>query len=320
MLIINLSKLEENVLKITKKTNLIAVVKNNAYGCGVIPVSKKLLSLGVKILFVNDASEALELLNHKIDAQIIIHNSLTAKDLFLLKHPNIIPSINSFADCLLLQNYPQIKVHIQIDTGMNRLGIKTLAEYQESITFLKTKNIIIDGLYTHFASTQKAPLQLAKFQKFIAVIKVPIVHLSSSATLSSGNYARIGLNLYNNVMSIIVKPIAIRLLVKGESIGYDSLYTASEDEKIAILPLGYGNGYFRKYEGFHIYSQGKFYPIVGRICMNHLFIRIDDNIDLNSQCEVLSENIPASTLADYTSLSLYELYTNFKFREVKYIE
>jgi len=323
MLSINLSNLEKNVSAILKdERKLIGVVKNNAYGCGARKISEKLISLGIDTLFVNDLNEAKELL--ELNCQIIIHNSINDYEL-LKNYPQLIITINSIEDYLKIQNvdFP-LTCHIQIDTGMNRLGIKDFTEFTDVIKFLNKENIYLDGIYTHFASPQSANRQLEEFQKYVNYYPFPKVHCAASSTYANihfGNYVRVGLSLYdiNQVLTVKTRPLAIRKLSQGESIGYDSLYTASSDEFIAILPIGYGNGYLRRFEGFHVYCNGKLYPIVGRICMNHLFIRVDSTINQDSIFELTSPNLPAKELSNYIKCSNYEIYTNFKFNEVEYL-
>ncbi|HHU56135.1 MAG TPA: alanine racemase [Acholeplasmataceae bacterium] len=323
MLRINLSNLDKNVKQVSGSKKLIAVVKSNAYGCGAVEISKHLQSIGVEILFVNDVDEALELLENNIKAKIIIHNSLQEQDLFLLKYPNVIATINSLEDAKILSKFKNVTCHIQIDTGMGRLGIKSISEFKNVLDYLHKHKFNINGIYTHFSSANSAHKELEKFKEFAEMESFPIVHCLSSATynkLDYGNYCRVGLALYdlNQVASVISKPILIKKINKGESISYDSIYTAQDDELICILPIGYGNGYSRKFEGFHIYSQGKFYPIIGRICMNHIFVRIDDSIAMDSIFELTSENLPVNDLASFAKCTKYEIYSNFKFRKVIY--
>lgn len=330
MIEVNLNNLAQNVKMLTKGgKKLIGVVKNNAYGCGALKVSEQLVKCGVNYLLVNDINEASELLEKGINASIIIFNGINISDYPLLsKYQNIVISINSLDDCLNLNQHCQssVRVHLQIDTGLNRFGIKTLQEFNNVLQIIKiNKLFIIEGIYTHFASAEQAEKQLELFKSFVSLYDFPMVHCVSSSTVSKidfGNYIRCGLALYDlsSVMKVKSYPVAIRQVAQGESIGYNSEYQASEDIKIAILPVGYGNGYRLAMKDFSVYANGKYYQVIGRVCMNHIFIQIDDSVSLDTEFELMSENISADKIASYLNTSKYEVYTNWKFNKVKYIE
>lgn len=330
MIEVNLNNLAQNVKMLTKGgKKLIGVVKNNAYGCGALKVSEQLVKCGVNYLLVNDINEASELLEKGINASIIIFNGINISDYPLLsKYQNIVISINSLDDCLNLNQHCQssVRVHLQIDTGLNRFGIKTLQEFNNVLQIIKNNKLfIIEGIYTHFASAEQAEKQLELFKPFVSLYDFPMVHCVSSSTVSKidfGNYIRCGLALYDlsSVMKVKSYPVAIRQVAQGESIGYNSEYQASKDIKIAILPVGYGNGYRLAMKDFSVYANGKYYQVIGRVCMNHIFIQIDDSVSLDTEFELMSENISADKIASYLNTSKYEVYTNWKFNKVKYIE
>jgi alanine racemase len=329
MLHINLGNLTKNVKELTSgKRKLIGVVKNNAYGCGIVQVSRHLINLGVDFLLINDIYEIKPLLDDGIKTKIIVHNSVNEISINTLKeNPNIIVTINNIEDAKMISKHfgKPLTVHIQIDTGMNRIGIKTIEEFDRVIEILKTSEINIEGIYTHFASPNSMERQLEKFKAFSERYNFSIIHCASTSTwrlTDYGNYIRVGLDLYdiNQVMSVVTKPVIINKVKKGELIGYESEYTAEEDINVAILPIGYGDGYRRRFEGFHVYANNNLYPIIGRICMNHLFIKVDDNANLNTEFELLSNNLPARVLGGYANCSKYEIYTMFKVYGVEYIQ
>lgn len=326
MLEINLSCLQSNVERILQgKRKLIAVVKNNAYGCGSVAISSHLLKMGIDYLFVNDLREALPLLKAGIMVPILVHNSMQKDDFFILqKHPNLVVTINNLQDAINIHAYATnqaIRVHLQVDTKMNRLGIKGLETFNKIMELLRSNpNIVIEGIYTHFTDPISVDEQVAKFKHFAESYPFPMVHCAASGTYQLteyGNYVRIGLALYdvNQVMQVKTKPLEIRDVAKGETIGYFGTYQAKQDMRIAVLPVGYGNGYRRALEGFYTICSQKKYPIVGRICMNHMFVEVDASIDINSVFELTSPNLPAKELAKYTNCSNYEIYTMFIFEQ-----
>lgn len=327
MLEINLNNLTKNVKAVTTANRkLIGVVKNDAYGCGALAVSRHLVSIGVDFLLVNDIYEALPLLEDGIKVKILVHNSITENYYYLLKQfSNLVVSINSVNDAINLAkaDINNLKVHIQIDTKMNRLGLKTIDELNEVMKF--SSKFFIDGIYTHFASPRTMEEQLSIFKQFTKLYDFPIIHCAATSTVNLtdyGNYVRVGLGLYdiNQVMSVKAKPLKIADIKAGEAIGYESQYIASRDTRVAILPIGYGDGYRRRFEGFYVLANGIKYPIIGRICMNHIFVEVDDQVDYNTRFEILSENIKASELGKYVNCSNYEIYTMFKVHGVKYLQ
>ena len=330
MIEINLHNLKANInYYASSQKKLIGVVKNNAYGHGSITIAKALVNFGLDYLFVNELEEALPLVEAGIKVPILIHNSLNTNEYhYLSKYPNLVVTLNSYQDYLSLLADPKldkVKVHLQIDTKMNRLGIKTYQEYEQLLKMLIAHSkFIIEGIYTHFASLEVMNEQINTFRPFAEAYPYPMVHCAASATAhlcSYGNYARIGLGLYHHqqLMSVKVKPLKIQYLEAGEALGYNGKYVAKEKEIIAVLPLGYGDGYSRRFEGFHVYCNEKYYEIVGRICMNHLFVKVDKYINLDSVFEVLSPKIPASLLAEYINTIPYEIYTMWQYRKVKYL-
>jgi len=170
MLHINLDNLTKNVKELTSgERKLIGVVKNNAYGCGIVQISRHLISLGVDFLLINDINEIKPLLDDGIKIKILVHNSVTESAFSLLKeYPNIIVTVNNIEDAKRLSKSfnNELTVHIQIDTGMNRLGIKTIEDFNEVINILKNSKINIEGIYTHFASPNSMKKQLQKFKTF----------------------------------------------------------------------------------------------------------------------------------------------------------
>lgn len=329
MIEINLKKLEKNLEYFASSgKEIIAVVKNNAYGHGAVPIAQALIKAGIKYLFVNELYEAIPLLEAGIKLPILVHNSIKKNELsYLIKYPNIYPTINSYDDYLLFLAEPKINklyISIQIDTNMNRLGFKEYDEFIKVLDLLKVhQKFIITGIYTHFSSVEMMNIQVQRFKKFAESYPFSMVHCAASATthlVNYGNFARVGLGLYDHeqVMSVVTKAIKIHKLKAGETVGYNEAYIAKEDELIAVLPIGYGDGYSRKFEGFKVYANGKTYPIVGRICMNHLFVKVDKKVTMDTNFELLSSNLPTSELANYLKTINYEIYTMWQYRKVVY--
>ena len=213
---IDLNNLTDNYNKIKSKTNkeIIAVVKNNAYGLGLIEISKKLVSLGVKMLAVNDIIEAVKLRENFIYSDVLILNSLTFDDYsYLYRYDNIVLSINSLEDAINLNKYyygRPLRVHIQIDSGMNRLGIKSWGEYLDTLNIVKNnEKFHLEGIYTHFVSSKDSIInnQISYFKKHLNEYHYRYIHIMNSSSIDKcdfGNLVRVGIALYG-VLLIISK-------------------------------------------------------------------------------------------------------------------
>lgn len=314
---IDLNRLKHNYLSIEEQTKkqVIPVIKSDGYGLGAVEISSALNELGVKLVAVNDVYEAITLKEHNFLFNILIMNSIELNDYtYLYKYPSLILTINSVDDITNLNEYcylKQIRVHLQVDTGMSRLGIKSLNEYQEILDVIQYNNkFVLDGIYTHYTSVENYLFQEKKFKKFIDLFAPPLIHTAASSTYqfpTLGNAIRIGLDLYGDgskenikqVITIKVNPIAINVLEKGQTVGYNEKYKAEEKQRIAVLPIGYNDGYKRQLNDFYVVSNNKKYNIIGTICMNHLFVSIDDTVTLNSEFELISDNIPIIEIANH---------------------
>lgn len=328
MMEVNLNNLRNNVHEITKDgRHLIGVVKNNAYGCGALKVSQELVKCGIEYLLVNDLEEAAYLFDNGIKVRILVFNGIRPYEYELLaKYPDVVISLNSLEDCLSLNSHCHfpMRVHIQIDTGLNRLGIRDEKEFDEVLKILKSnKKFIIEGIYTHFANVDYAPKQVEKFKPYVNKFDFKMVHCAASSTYSAinfGNYVRCGLALYtlSPVMSVKTYPLTIRRLQPGDTLGYNFEYVAKEEMTVAVLPIGYGNGYRLKFSGFKVYAHGNYYQVIGRVCMNHIFVKVDEKVDLKTEFYLMNEKLPASELASYVGVHPYEILTNWHFDKVQY--
>ena len=319
---INLNQVLDNIKYIQEVSNknLIPVIKSGAYNLGVKELMKLIDNLNIEYAAVVDTREALELLNDNENYRILILNSLESKDyIHLNNYPNLAISINSLEDYNNLCNIKtnrKIKVHIQVDTGMNRLGFKNIDEYKFLINnLIKNDNVIIEGLYTHFSSLNNALNQIDVFKKYSDIYDFKMIHLASSSTYQNidvGNYVRVGLDVYGSTkemqsIKVVSSPISINKVKKGESIGYDEKYIATKDIKVAVLPIGYANGFRRSLTGFKLKSKNKLYSVIGKVCMNHIFVEVDDDISIDSEFIITSNDYPIEIMASFLDTVPHEI-------------
>ena len=172
-IIIDIDNIRKNIRLIRKKTkrDIICVVKSNAYGLGARRIVKALLKENVNYFFFNKLHEYLDVKDLLKNKNVIIFEPLSISDILKHYEQNLILTINSLGD---LQRYKstnkKIRVHIQIDTGMNRFGVRSI---NECIKIIENINdfILLDGIYTHFASNKDEyeyyNTQLDKFKKYL---------------------------------------------------------------------------------------------------------------------------------------------------------
>ncbi len=338
ILYVDLKALEHNFLflknKLNPTTEIIAVVKAYAYGHGDIEVAKKLEELGVNAFWVADFEEGINLRKEGVTLPIIVANPGAKSYTKIIKY-NLEPVIYNFR---LLEvfggNSIPISVHIKFNSGMNRYG------FEEKEVDLLCKKLIdyphlkVKSLCSHLAAANdksKDDFTKKQFHKFDAMCKVfsekftisPLKHiLNTAGVLRFTNYqynmVRLGIGLFGVGENKNLKPIAelisniaqIRILKKGECVGYDANFIARKEMKIAIIPLGYADGINRKLGD----GKGKVFinnseaVIIGKISMDSFIVDIS-GIDANEGDEVIvfgKENSVA-TIAKNLSTIPYEI-------------
>jgi len=313
--LVNLSNLLYNYFNIkkkVKKTKIMAVVKADAYGHGIKEVVSALNSTGKNkpdyyaVAFIQ---EGIELRKLKIKQPILIFEPLAEKkDLSWLEKYNLLPTIFNYDHLELVNRANQkVKVHIKVDTGMHRLGIN----YEHSFEFLeeisKNKNIKIDGIYSHFATSDEnnknfAHLQFSRFKNLINKLKSENVKYGLAHMANSGaildlaetylDMVRPGICLYGYypsletsesiklkpVMSLISKVESIKKINKGESVSYGRRFKSDSKTKIISVPFGYADGYNRNLTNqSKAIINGKMYNQIGTVTMDRIMFKIGEN-------------------------------------------
>ncbi len=282
---------------LNKNLKVAPVLKSNAYGHGIIPIARILDKLNPPFICVDSLFEAYALLNANIKAQILIMGYIDPKSL----ETKSLPLSFSVYDLIQIQSLnkyqPGAKVHIFVDSGMHREGIRT-EELEKFADYIKTKTTLkIEGLMSHFAMSDKpkdnqTKKQVEEFKKAKDIlnklgVKPKWIHIANSLGLINnkvlgniGNMARVGLAVYGidpegkesklkPILTLKTHIAQIKNLKKGEKTGYDFTFTAGKDMKIAILPIGYFDGVDRRLssKGF-VKIDGEFCPIIGKVNMN----------------------------------------------------
>ncbi len=360
---IDLNKLEFNFnqlksyikkAKPSKKVKICGIVKANAYGHGIQEISRKLISIGAEYLGVANYDEAIKLRSVVPDANILVFGTLIHSKLRpetyvskLMKH-NLIATVASMDTAKFLDDYSakpgkKFKVHIKVDTGLRRIGFDIKYAYKNIEKVFQFKNLDIEGIYTHFATSEIynktfAKEQLALFNELLYNLKkggmeFPIVHSANSGAIlnlpeSYFDMVRPGLSLYGYypadefrdvielkpIMSLKSKITYIKRLDEGISISYGRKYFTKEKTFIGSIPIGYGDGYWRGLSNIgKVYINNKLYPIVGAITMDWLMVNLGVKTDVRVGDDVLlmgkenGNSLTANRLAKILNTIPYEI-------------
>lgn len=332
---IDLQNIKENVQKIIKKYSnykyYFGVVKADCYGHDDVKTVKAIIDGGCNYLCVATLEEALEIRKKIEDIPILCLGVILKDYIDICKTENItvtIPSLE-YVKKLKNENIENLKVHIKINTGMNRLGIKESEELKEVYKILEKKKANIEGIYTHIYEAnnkQKYDIQIEKFEELLENIpkeRIPIIHTSASEAMSNYNKiddvngCRLGIIMYGftenkelnlkSTFSLKSQVIQINNLKPGETVGYNGKYIAKENEKIAVVSIGYADGILRKNTGRTVFINEKEYKIVGNICMDMLFVKIDDTVKLYDTVEILKDIEHIESVAKYLDTIPYEV-------------
>ncbi len=355
---INLSNLRYNYLLIRRKTKrkVMVVVKANAYGHGVIPVVEALNKLGLKrpeYYGVALTEEAIEIRQKsKIDQPILTFSPFCKDEINEYYKYGILPSICSKREIRNLNSLKlrkKLYVQINVDTGMGRLGL----QFDEAENLIKkislNKNIVIDGIYTHFATSDEfdktfANLQLKRFINLLNKLKSSRIHLGIVHAANSGaildlpdsyfDMVRPGISLYGYfpsmetsesldlkpVMYIKSKVSTIKKIRTKESVSYGRKFIANKDTKVATLPIGYADGISRGLSNkMKIIIKDKLYNQVGRVTMDRISVDIENaNVKVGDNVIILGKSkkykIDAWDWAKQLNTIPYEITCNISSR------
>lgn len=285
------------------KVKVMAVVKANAYGHGAVEIAKYAEKIGYSSFGVVCLYEAKVLRENSISKPILILNYTDPDAVAYTVDHNITLNVMDEQVLKVVDRYARkkkkiVRVHVKIDSGMHRLGLAP----EQALRFVpkieQYKNIALEGIFTHFATSDEKNLdfaytQLTQFQKVLGQlvqkgIRPPLIHAANSAAtmripqshfdmvrpgiasygLSPSSDFRLPLKL-KPVLSLKTKIVQIRKITKGESVGYGRGFIATRDTLVASLPIGYADGFRRAPANFgSVMVKGLKVPILGRVSMD----------------------------------------------------
>lgn len=325
---INSKNLLFNYNYYSKKTckNIVAIIKDNAYGHGAKEIIESLNKSNVKMYAVANIEEALEAINYT-DKDILILDKVN--DFSLINEQMIITIISkSHLQDMIASKY-KFRVHLKINTGMNRKGINP-TEFEECMNLIKnSSNIKLEGFYTHYASNKRSNLekQFNCFKNTLKNIKREdyLIHASSSVSSlllkeNFTNTCRIGIGLYglNHRYEIMknVKPVLslysyidkCTYISKNSKIGYDYLFKVPSNGYIILSPLGYGLGYLIR-QKYLAYYKEEYLKQMCRVCMDCCIYFSKRPIKEGERIELLGEHVLVDNIAKINKCSPYEVVT-----------
>ena len=337
--------------KLKPETKLTCMVKAFAYGAGSVEVSKALQRSGlVDYLAVAVADEGVELRRAGITLPIIIMDpEVAAMDLILENNlePNVyshqsLKTVVTAAEAKGLENVP---IHIKIDSGMHRLGF-----YKEDMPWLidhlnATKAVRVASVFSHLAGSDEAQFdaftleQIAYFdacaEELIQGVQCTVYgvqpkilkHICNSAGIErfseyQFDMCRLGIGLYgfsfagaklHNVCTLETTILSVKTVKAGETIGYGRHTTLAEDRTIAVIPIGYADGFDRRFSNYggEVWVRGKRCPVVGNVCMDQAMIDVTGaDARPGDIAEVFGPHMPLEELAEKLGTITYEILTS----------
>ena len=319
---LDLDALRQNVVLLQKCVpdgcRLMPAVKANAYGHGAIPIARELNRLGIDCFCVACAAEGIELRRAGITGEILILGYTHPTEFSLLCRYRLTQTVTDYAYAEKMQQSGiRLHVHIAVDTGMHRLGIRC-EDIEHIAAVYQMKNLLVDGIFTHLSACDSAApdchafteSQILAFRQVVKAlsqegVSYKGIHLLSSYGMlnypgAAESYVRPGIALYGlfsteadtrnlheicplePVLSLKARVASVRTLYAGESVGYGLAFTADHDMQIAVLSIGYADGLPRELScgNGSVLIGGQRAPIVGRICMDQTLIDVSQLSDV----------------------------------------
>jgi alanine racemase len=328
-------------------TDVLAVIKANAYGHGVTEIAKV---LDGKVTFFGTATlrEALQLKENHPQTPVFVFGHLFSQEIPAALGSNITLSVSSYEKAREISDCAEslgrkASVHIKVDTGMGRMGIKVREAVQEIMKMRALNGLHLDGIYTHFPSAEKSdPFRENQVREFGLLIedleRKGIVfrfrHAQNSAaslTLKTPllNMIRPGLSIYGiypdaalsevaklePVLSFKSRIILVKKVHAGESVGYGREFIAKKTTTVAVLPVGYSHGYpYAAWKKASVIYKGKRYPLAGKVSMDYIAVDLGDQPASEGDVMTLigddhGERITAEEIAGWANTIPYEIVT-----------
>jgi alanine racemase len=350
---VDLSQLKQNLENIrahVAPAKVLVVLKANAYGHGVDGVAPFIAPfadyIGVALV-----EEAVHLRRLGIATPILVMGGTLPEQLPFFFEYDLTLAASSLgllaaAEQMAESTRKRVKVHLKIDTGMERIGVR---EYEAEPLISKSfacSHLEVEGIFTHFANSEEkdkkySHLQLERFEEVLSIYeKRSMPHPSIRHAANSGATLLLPESYYDMVRpgvlfygvypardierTIDVKPaltwksqvVYSKITQPGRGVSYGSLWQAQSAARVVTIPCGYADGYFRRMSNnARVMINGKRYPQVGRICMDQFMVNAgEDEISVGDQVILIGQGITPEDLAEWTGTNEYEVMTNISAR------
>jgi alanine racemase len=355
---IDLARLRNNLRLIRRdlprRVQLMAVVKDEAYGHGALDVARIALEEGAWGLGLSTLEEAMVLRDAGVTAPLVLLGERQEVELPWCVEYNLTVCVNELHTVRALARVAaavgkRVPVHLKVQTGMSRYGVR----WDEALPLIEQivaeKSLSLEGVMTHFAQSDEtdktfANLQISRFNEVLhgmeqRKISVRFKHLCNSGGFldlpqAHHDMVRVGILLYGvfpssvcrriqgiePVMSVKARIAAVQKLKPGEVVGYGMRYTAPSERRVAVLPIGYGDGFPRVRNQGGALIHGKRAPLVGGIAMDALMVDITDIPEAQMWDEAVimgrqgNEEITVHDIARLKNSVSYDVLTNWRLR------
>ncbi len=352
---IDLDAIAWNVLRLKKHvgehTELMAVVKANAYGHGTLPVARVALQNGATRLAIGRVDEAIKLRKAGIDVPILLMCFTTPAQSPDIVRYRLTPTVNALKQAQALskavaaQGAPPLPIHIKVDSGMGRFGLMPDEVLDFARAVAAIPGLTLEGFYTHFSTADEADTshthrQFALYRQLLhqieeAGIPVRIKHVANSAATMRFpemhlDMVRCGIAIYGlypspgmersldlrPAMALKSRVGRVRTLPSGWAISYGRTYVTTRPTLVALVPVGYGDGYHRILSNRGaVLICGQRAPLLGRVCMDQFVVDITGITGVEEGDPVVllgrqgQDQIHADEIAAWAATINYEVVT-----------
>jgi alanine racemase len=354
---VSLARLAENYRAIqaaVAPAAVMPIVKANAYGHGLVPVARHLVSLGTRSLGVAFLEEAVALREAGVTVPILVMGGIFGDQIPIFLRHGLTLTASSIdklkqIDAIAAGMGVTATVHLKIDTGMERIGVHYYSARGLLERAADCARVRVEGIYSHFANADAEDLTSARLQlaRFLEVLEwydkqgvpPPVRHMANSGAVlqlreSHLDLVRPGILLYGVYPSvevrqtISVKPalalrsrvVYFKVVTPGHPVSYGSTWQSDHPVRVVTVPVGYGDGYFRALSNVaHVLIRGRKYPVVGRVCMDQTMVNLEWETAYNGDVVTLlgadgDELITCEDLAEWAGTIPYEVLTNLNTR------
>ncbi len=347
---INLEALRHNVgvlrRRLPTRTRLLAVVKADGYGHGATPIAVEALRAGAWGLAVARVQEGVHLRRAGVEAPILVLGYAAEPELPLVIQHELAATVSGWRTALALSALAAAlgrtaRLHLKVDTGMRRYGVPVEEARRFVAAVRDLPAVLVEGLYTHYATADEPESATLERQSRLFAdlvrslsadeLRPDVVHAANSAAAVAGidtgyDAVRTGIALYGvqpsksfeldlqPVMSLKARVGRVLDVHVGDGVSYGHDYLADTEMRAAVVTCGYADGYMRSLGGRgEVLIAGRRCPILGRVCMDSLVVRLPDKVEVAEGCEAVllgrqgAELVKAEELAERAGTIAYEL-------------